>query len=598
MRLVRAAGAASLALLAALALLGPAAPAAGQEAPTGSTLRVGLTTDLYTSNPLRACGCGAEYEWLALNYDMLLRFDRETLGPAPGLATEVPTVDNGGISADGLTYTFRIRPGVTWSDGEPVTSRDVAFTYRFILDNGIGAYDNYLPFDPTFETPDDATLVWRMSEPNLSPLSPPWIPILPEHIWSTFDGDARAAKRFENIPAVGSGPFHLVAWDEGRSWTVEANPDYWDGAPKVDRIVFTAYENVETLTLALRDGELDLVSGLTPTLADSLDGVPDIAVHEAQGRGFMNLAFNFGGQGPQATNHPALADLAVREAIAYAIDKEALVERVLLGRGVVGQGLMPPRSPWFWTPPPGEERSYDPGRAADLLDGAGYLDTDGDGVREMPGGGLPLAFEFVAINSVPSAVPSAKLIADWLGEIGIDVTVKPVGDGGMNEAWGAGDFDALLWGWNPDPDPDFILSIFTTDECLDWSDGCYSDPAYDALYRAQQIAATPEERAAVVAEMEAKVYADVAELVLYYESDLEAYRTDRFEGFTPVPAPDGYMVFGYLPYPYMDIRPIAAGAAPTQGGGIPPWVIGLAVLGVLVGVLAVRARRATEDERN
>ena len=100
-----------------------------------STLNVGLTYDLYTSNPLRACGCGSEYEWLALNYDMLVRFDADTLGPAPGLAEEIPTEENGGISEDGMTYTFKIREGVTWQDGEPLTAHDVAFTYRFVLDN-------------------------------------------------------------------------------------------------------------------------------------------------------------------------------------------------------------------------------------------------------------------------------------------------------------------------------------------------------------------------------------------------------------------------------------------------------------------------------
>ena len=192
--------------------------AGAQDASTtdpASTLRVGITYDLYTSNPLRACGCGAEYEWMALQYDMLLNFDKNTLEPAPGIATEVPTVENGGISADGLTYTFTIRDDATWQDGEPVTARDVAFTYRFMLDNKIGAYDNYLPYDPTFETPNDTTFIWKQKQPSLAPIAPPYVPILPEHIWSRFDGDPKAAKEFENIPAIGSGPFQLVEWRRG-----------------------------------------------------------------------------------------------------------------------------------------------------------------------------------------------------------------------------------------------------------------------------------------------------------------------------------------------------------------------------------------------
>ena len=566
-----------------------------------SSLRVGMNYDLYTSNPLRACGCGAEYEWIALQYDMLLNFDKETLEPAPGIATEVPTLDNGGISKDGLTYTFTIRDDATWQDGEPVTSSDVAFTYRFMLDNKIGAYDNYLPYDPTFETPDATTFVWNQSQPSLAPIAPPYVPIIPEHIWSKFDGDAKAARAFENIPAIGSGPFQLVEWKEGQFFRMEANPDYWDGAPLVDEIVFRAFDNPETMALSLRDGEVDLVAGLPPNIARSLEGQPNIEVHEAVGRGFLNFAFNFGGQGDSATNHPALDDVIVRQAITHAIDKQALVDKVLLGKGTVGAGLMPPPSPWFWEPPADDAYTFDLELAADMLDDGGYLDTDGDGVREMPGGGEPLELDVVAASSVQSAPPSAKLIAQWLGEIGIEVQVKAVGDGAMNQVWTRGTFDAYLWGWNPDPDPDFILSIFTTAECGGWSDGCYSDAGYDAMYEAQRTTSSVQERADIVADMEAFVYEQVPEVVLFYESDMEAYRTDTFTGYSAYPPPDGYKVFGYLAAPYMNIQPVTGvdGAAASSGSDpIPLWVWGALAAAVVVAIAVMsRIRRSREDER-
>src|SRR4051794_11021948 len=99
------------------------APAFAQDEAEPNLLRVGILYDLYTSNPLRACGCGAEYRWMTLQYDMLLNFDPETQEAAPGIATEVPSVDNGGISEDHLTYTFHIRDDATWQDGEPLTAR-------------------------------------------------------------------------------------------------------------------------------------------------------------------------------------------------------------------------------------------------------------------------------------------------------------------------------------------------------------------------------------------------------------------------------------------------------------------------------------------
>lgn len=592
---------ATIALVSTAALSFPALAQGETATQDPVTLTVGMNYDLYTSNPLRACGCGAEYEFLAVNYDMLLNFDEQTLAAAPGLATEVPTKENGGISEDGMTYTFNIRDDATWHDGTPVTSRDVAFTYRFVLDNKIGAYNNYLPYDPVFETPDDSTLVWTMSRPNLSPVAPPYIPILPEHVWAEYDGDAKAAKQFENIPAIGSGPFQLVEWEEGRFWRVETNPDYWGGPARVDEIVFRAFDNPETMALALRDGEVDLVAGLPPNIARSLEGQPNIGVHEAVGRGFLNFAFNFGGQDPDATNHPALDDLTVRTAIAHAIDKQALVDKVLLGKGAVGTGLMPPTSPWYWEPAEGQEQAFDLAAANTMLDDAGYVDTDGDGVREMPGGGEPLELEIVAASSVISAPASAKLIAGWLGEIGVEAQVKAVGDGAMNQVWTRGTFDAYLWGWNPDPDPDFILSVFTTDQCGNWSDGCYSDPTYDDLYTEQQQAGSLEERQALVAEMQSHLYDDVAEVILYYESDLEAYRTDTFTGYSPTPPPDGYMVFGYLPYPYMNIEPVSGGAGTTASSGsnaIPLWVWAAVAAAIVAVVLVVsRARRSHEDER-
>ncbi len=347
----------------AISVLGAAGGALAQSPSDGavpsSTLRIGITYDLYTSNPLRACGCGAEYEWMALQYDMLLNFDKNTLEPAPGIATEVPSTDNGGISEDGLTYTFTIRDDATWQDGEPVTSEDVAFTYRFMLDNKIGAYDNYLPYDPVFETPDESTFIWTQSQPSLAPIAPPFIPILPEHIWAEYDGDPKAARQFENIPAIGSGPFQLVEWKEGQFFRMEANAEYWGGAPKVDEIVFRAYDNPETMALALRDGELDLVSGLPPEHREIARRAAEHRRARGRGARVHELRLQLRGQGDSATNHPALDDVTVRQAIAHAIDKQALVDKVLLGRGVVGAGLMPPSSPWHWAPEADQQYAFD-----------------------------------------------------------------------------------------------------------------------------------------------------------------------------------------------------------------------------------------------
>ena len=231
----------------------------------------GTPNDIDSFNPLVAVEAPA-YTSFALQYNLLLDFSTEDLSPIPAIATEVPTEENGGISADGLTWTFKIREGMAWSDGQPLTSADVAFTYNYILDNAFGCCKSYLKFVTSVTAPDPTTLVIETEQPAVGLLSI-YNYILPEHIWSEIDKEE--AKTFENYdPAtntpVTSGPFHLVNWDKGQSWTFEANPDYWAGAPHIDEIVFRVYQNQDAVVAALRTGEIDFADSLQANLFNSL----------------------------------------------------------------------------------------------------------------------------------------------------------------------------------------------------------------------------------------------------------------------------------------------------------------------------------------
>ena len=147
------------------------------------TFTIGTTSDMITANPFKSGG-GSEYEMFMLNYDMLFNFGQENLEPVSGLAEYPPEQ-----SADGKTWTFTIRDDVTWSDGEPLTAKDIAFTYNLINEKGGLAFQAELG-DPiakdAFVAPDDTTLIWKMQTATLAPLSPPWVPIVPEHIWGKF----------------------------------------------------------------------------------------------------------------------------------------------------------------------------------------------------------------------------------------------------------------------------------------------------------------------------------------------------------------------------------------------------------------------------
>jgi peptide/nickel transport system substrate-binding protein len=432
-----------------------------------------------------------------------------------------------------------------------------------------------------------------MTIPTAAPLAPPWAPVLPSHIWDGFT-DVKEAKQFENVPAVGSGPFKLVDWQKDQFFRFEANKDYWGGAPKLDEVVFRVFENEETKVLALKEGEIDFVDSVTPAVFQSLEGEPGIATNQAVASGFSSLSFNFGGQGPNETHHPALNDVVVRRAIALAIDKQALVDKVRLGRGVVGTTIVPPLSPFHYEPTPEEVIPFDLDEANRILDEAGYDDTDHDGVREMPGGGEPLVMDLVVVPTVESSVPSGKLIRGWAQQIGIQFDLRPVSENKYYDLWRSGDFDAYIWGWTPDPDPNFILSIFSTGECLSWSDGCYSNEAYDQLYLDQQRAPDLETRMDIVAEAQRHVYTEVPEIVLFYSDYLQAYRTDTFTGYTTQPDPGGTLLFQYGADSYLVVHPVTGSAVTPRGTGAistGAWA-GFAGALLVIGVGLGLARRA------
>jgi peptide/nickel transport system substrate-binding protein len=561
------------------------------------TFHVGVTADMVSPNPFKAC-CGAEYEMMFNAYDMLFNFKPADLTPEPGLATKCEP------DATNKVWTCTIRSGVMWSDGVPLTSKDIAFTYRFILDNQLASFSDYLPFNPTFETPNDTTLIWKSEQPTFAPTVPPWVPIVPEHIWSKYDGEgAKAIKAVDPLadgPAVGSGAFVLTDWKPGEFWTMEANKDYWNGSPTIDEIVYQVYDNTEAMVQALKGGQIDFADDLNPTLFNALKGEANIATNAAAPSTFTNFAWNFGSPDmPNDTHNPALNDLVVRQAVSYGTNLQGIVDSVYQGDAEPGTTVTLPKSPWHYEPPADQLYNFDPAKANQLLDDAGYVDTNNDSIREDPKGGQPLEFNILTINSVSGSNDIGKLMQGWMKDIGIQFDLQPVSESKAYALWAEGDYDAYIWGWGGDPDPDFILSIFTTHQCLSWSDGCYSDPKVDQMYSEQQTIFDRTARKAFIDQMQAYLYEQVPEMVLVYPYYLQAYRTDRFTGYVPTPTDGGALLFGWGPYSYINLKPVSADAGgTTSGGGGSNAIVYLGVGAVLIiglVLLASRRRRADED---
>jgi peptide/nickel transport system substrate-binding protein len=560
--------------------------------------RYGDDNDIDSMNPFVGVEAPAFFMY-ATNYDLLVNFGLEDFSPAPGLA------ESWEVSDDGLTWTFHFQEGMTWSDGEPLTATDTAYTFTRVIEEKQGCCIDYLRLVESAEAPDDQTLVLTTKKPTTSVLSI-YIYTVPEHIFS--DLSKEELKTFENFPPVTSGPFHVTEWERGQFFSMEANPDYWAGAPHVDEIIYRIFNNEDALVQALKAGEIDFADTLNATLFDSLQGEENITTNEALIPSFEEIGFNVGADETQkeADGHPALEDVDVRQAIAHAIDKETLVDRILRGHGEVGTTIVPSSIGFYHYEPTEEEIfEFDPDAANQILDDAGYEDTDGDGVREMPDGGRPLDFRYYVRSEENSTVKASEFIKEWLADIGIATDVKPLTDTKLTDVIYEGKYDMFHWGWFPDPDPDFILSVMSCGQRPPqgiWSDSFYCNEEYDQMYLEQKSILDLDERAEVIKEMQRIVYEASPYVVLYYDTSLQAYRSDRWTGFRPQPDPGGDLLASYGPLSFISIRPLSEeesqAAARGSSSGIPAGVwIGIAVVVVAaVGFFVfVRARGGSED---
>ncbi len=581
-----------LALAMLIAVGGRAAASGDEEAQV--TLTVGLMQDLDTPN-VTAGYLVSSYELWNLQYATLTDKAADDFATIPGLA------ESWSESDDGLTFTYTLREDLKWSDGEPLTADDVAWTINTSRDQEWG---NHLATTQnlTATAVDDLTveIVTSVPDPKLPTMD---AYILPRHIWEEqSNGDITT---YAAEDGVGSGPFVLTEWKPNQEWIMEANPNYWQGKAKIDRIVFRIFTDGSAMVASLRSGEIDAAHEVPAELFEQLDGEDGIVtVAGAQG-GFTELAMN-GMAGGIGDGHPALLDLDVRHAIALSIDRSALFERVALGIGQPIDTLgVSPDPVWNPTIPADAQLGFDPARAAQLLDDGGYLDTDGDGIREMPGGGEGLVFRYVERSESGQAGALRELITGWLAEIGIGTEVEVYDDTQLTDVVASGEYDLFVWGWTPFVDPDPLLSYFTCEQVTTEADNpLYNDanwctPEFDAMYVEQNQELDRERRIEIVHEMITHFYIEGTYVVLYHDADTQAYRTDRFDGWLRQPAGTGPVLFSNSSPTYFNLEPIE-GAGGGDDDGLGTGVLVAIIAGVVVilgaaGWLVMRSRSRRDD---
>jgi peptide/nickel transport system substrate-binding protein len=562
-------------------------------------LRIGSTNDIDGFNPFKIVEIPS-YEVMGLTYDLLVDSSPKDSSPVPGLADSWETSD------DGLTWTFHLNKDAKWHDGKPVTSEDVAYTYRRILDEEQGLYIDAVKQIESIETPDKHTVVFKTGEPSVQMLNT-YVYILPKHIWE--DVPPEETKSFKNEPVIGSGPFQAVEWKEGQFARLETNPDYFRGAPKIDEIIFQFYDNDDTMVQALKNGDVDYISGIPINLFKSLENQEGIETNSAPDPGFTELGFNLYEPTPEAieefdapettTGNPALLNPLVREAINWSIDEKVLTGKILLGEGIPGSTLVPPAlAKYHLKLDESEIQGFDTERSKELLKEAGWEDTNGDGTVDK--GGEELELRLFVRSEDKDSVTAGQFIEDWFEEAGIGLQTKAISDTALTDAIYAADYDMFIWGWGSEADPDFILSVLTCDQIMGWSDTFWCNDDYSRMYQEQKQQLDIDERAATIKEMQRIAYEDNPYVIFYYDNQFEAWRTDRLEGWTKTPttADPGQVAFTFTTETYMNLRPLSSSDETGSGGGTSPLVyVGLALLGaaIIVVVVVLLRRRSAED---
>jgi peptide/nickel transport system substrate-binding protein len=451
---------------------------------------------------------------------------------------ELELAEDAQVSEDGLVWTFTLRDGITFHDGEPLTADDVVFSYElYQTQEDFPFLPIYTEYFDSVEAPDEQTVIITLSEaiPNMeSQLI--FLYVLPEHVWSQLENPSE----FQNLEMIGSGPFRLSEYRQNEFVTLTSVKDHHLYSPKIDGIVFQTFDSQDALVQALRTGQVDMITEMPNTAVATLRNEAGIEVVSGAplAPSVADIILNVTEDDlcplddGVCSGHPALKDRQVRLALSHATDKQQIIDVVLLGLGSPGLTLIPDGLGIYFNDQI-VDYEFDIDLANQILDEAGYLDTNDDGVREMPDGSQPLTFRLNWPSDSTNLPRMAELLSASWGQIGIRTELAALDPDTLTSiCCPTFDFDVILWGWGSDPDPAFLLSVMTTDEIpTGTSESGYSNPEYDELYARQATELDDDERIAIIHRMQEIVHHDIPYIIPYYDQAVQAYRTDRFTGW-------------------------------------------------------------------
>lgn len=507
---------------------------------SGSTqpgiLRISIQQDVKNLNPLLNSNTTDAFV-ARLMFEPLVSADDKG-NPVPILVTEVPTLDNGGVSKNGLTITYHLRHDVKWTDGVPVTSRDVKWSWQAIMNdaNNIISRHGYDEI-ASIGTPDPWTVIVHLKQ-KFAPFvntffaeSDQPYPVAPAHVLAQYPNVNEIP--FNSEPNVSDGPFKFGEWSHGDHITLVANDDFFLGKPKLRQVYLRIVPDENTAVNLLRTHAIDWIYQASIENYPALKDIPGIIIYWMRVNGYEDIQFN--------DARPFLKDVRVRQAIAYAIDKNALIQTVAYNQQKEATEDIPD---WMWAYDPNvKSYPYDPARARALLESAGWS-PGSDGI--MRKNGQPLLLVEVTNNSNVSRRKLSVIVQEELRQVGIEMQVKyfpgdvlfaPAGEGGILQT---GNFDVSLAGWFSGIDPDDSSQYM----CKNIPPGGYNYDRYCSpeMDAAEQTALTHFDlatRKKAYAKTQQLLHDDVPELFIYYYRFMQPISVD-FKGFDPNPVEEAW----------------------------------------------------------
>jgi peptide/nickel transport system substrate-binding protein len=454
-------------------------------------------------------------------FNGLVRYDKD-------LKLEGELAESWEVSPDGKRITFRLRKGVKWHDGAPLTSDDVMFTYRRMIDPRTPtAYGEDFKQVKRAAAPDPHTFVVEYSRPFAPALASWGMHVLPKHLLEKFPDISKSPL---NKKPVGTGPYRFVEWKTGEKVVFDASPDYFEGKPYIARVITRVIPDQATMFLELKSGGVDMMD-LTPPQYTRQTDTPDFRKAFTKYK-YLASAYTYLGF---RLSHPFFKDRRVRQAIAHAADKKALVDGVLLGLGREATG---PYKPGTWAHNPNVRKyPHDPLRAKALLAEAGWKEKDGTLVKD----GQPFEFTVLTNAGNEARAKTAAILQQNLAEVGIRMQIRTVEWAAfINQFIDKRNFDAVLLGWSLSPDPDqydIWHSSKTGPKELNFVG--FANPEVDKLLEEGRSTFDIEKRKKAYFRIQ-EILAEEQPYVFLYAPDALPVVQKRFHGIHPAPAGISY----------------------------------------------------------